>query len=552
VSGDEARRDAYLTAYELFEAVQSEAHAEALARIPLARERARRQDWPEVDLVLAGAAVVHDVSRPPSGVPLPPSAVTALVEQAEAARLPALLAVALGLRGLAASATGDTRGLMSDTSRAIALLDDEHQPPLDRCTGLVVAAGVFNTLRLWELVDALYGRAADLGPSCDVPAMAAAIGVNRVLTRVEWAVALLENGDEEQCLLRLRQALDAVPDALAQALPPLWRRDVEALGMVAGLLSGTAVADVAAQLATVRTSLEEDGDIEVLPLLDGAVAWSLWHSGSSEAAVEVANRLALVCSASSGARSFPLWVRAQVLAAAQPSAAVRAQQDHAAMLSRLRWESRQAVLVAAQAQIAAARRQAEHEGLSRAVRTDPLTGLDNRRTFDAWLDRGDSAPLPPTALLLVDLDDFKAVNDNYGHDYGDEVLRRLGRLLLESVRPGDLAVRLGGDEFAVLLSGESLTTSAARTRARELHAAISSETWGEVSRGLVVSASIGLAVSDRSRGGPRTAALYRAADAALYAAKGTGGDAVVVADDLDTGGLAGVGLTRPARRSALG
>jgi diguanylate cyclase (GGDEF)-like protein len=282
------------------------------------------------------------------------------------------------------------------------------------------------------------------------------------------------------------------------------------------------------------------------------VAWSLWHSGSIEAAVEVANRLALVCSASSGARSFPLWVRAQVLAAAQPSAAVRAQQDHAAMLSRLRWESRQAVLVAAQAQIAAARRQAEHEGLSRAVRTDPLTGLDNRRTFDAWLDRGDSTPLPPTALLLVDLDDFKAVNDNYGHDYGDEVLRRLGRLLLESVRPGDLAVRLGGDEFAVLLSGESLTANAARTRARELHAAITSEAWGEVSRGLVVSASIGLAVSDRSRGGPRTAALYRAADAALYAAKGTGGDAVVVADDLDTGGLAGVGLTRPARRSALG
>jgi hypothetical protein len=292
VSGDEARRAAYLTAYELFEAVQSEAHAEALARIPLARERARRRDWPEVDLVLAGAAVVHDVCRPPSGDPLPPAAVGPLVEQAEAARLPALLALALGLRGLAAAAIGDTRGLMSDTSRAIALLDDEHQPPLDRCTGLVVAAGVFNTLRLWELVDELYGRAADLGPSCDVPAMAAAIGVNRVLTRVEWAVALLENGDAHQCLLRLQQARDAVPDALAQALPPLWRRDVEALGFVAGLLSGTPITDVAAELAAVRASLDEDGDIEVLPLLDAAVAWSLWRSGSTGAAVDVANRLA--------------------------------------------------------------------------------------------------------------------------------------------------------------------------------------------------------------------------------------------------------------------
>jgi diguanylate cyclase len=550
VSGDEARRAAYLTAYELFEAVQSEAHAEALARIPLARERARRRDWPEVDLVLAGAAVVHDVCRPPSGDPLPPAAVTPLVEQAEAARLPALLALALGLRGLAAAAIGDTRGLMSDTSRAIALLDDEHQPPLDRCTGLVVAAGVFNTLRLWELVDELYGRAADLGPSCDVPAMAAAIGVNRVLTRVEWAVALLENGDAHQCLLRLQQARDAVPDALAQALPPLWRRDVEALGFVAGLLSGTPITDVAAELAAVRASLDEDGDIEVLPLLDAAVAWSLWRSGSTGAAVDVANRLSLVSSASSSARSFPLWVRAQVLAAAEPSAAVRAQQDHAAMLSRLRWESRQAVLVAAQAQIAAARRQAEHEGLSRAARTDPLTGLDNRRTFDAWLDRGDSAPLAATALLLVDLDGFKAVNDNHGHDYGDEVLRRLGRLLLKSVRPGDLAVRLGGDEFAVLLAGDSLTADAARTRAAELHAAISSEAWGEVAHGLVVSASIGLAVSDGSRGGPGTAALYRAADAALYAAKADGGDAVVAADDLTTGGRVAVAGPRSVPRSA--
>jgi diguanylate cyclase (GGDEF)-like protein len=208
------------------------------------------------------------------------------------------------------------------------------------------------------------------------------------------------------------------------------------------------------------------------------------------------------------------------------------------------------VLVAAQAQIAAARRQAEHEGLSRAVRTDPLTGLDNRRTFDGWLDRGDSAPLTATALLLVDLDDFKAVNDNHGHDYGDEVLRRLGRLLLESVRPGDLAVRLGGDEFAVLLSGESLTADAARTRAAELHTAISSEAWGEVSRGLAVSASIGLAVSVGSDQGPDAAALYRAADAALYAAKGNGGDEVVAADDLDTRGRGAVTGPRSVPRSA--
>ena len=64
------------------------------------------------------------------------------------------------------------------------------------------------------------------------------------------------------------------------------------------------------------------------------------------------------------------------------------------------------------------------------MNTDPLTGLHNRRVFDSWLDRRAPGRARPTALLLVDLDDFKTVNDTFGHDYGDEVLRRFGRLLL--------------------------------------------------------------------------------------------------------------------------
>ena len=554
----DARRSAYLSAYDLFEAVQSEIHAEALSQILPARDRARRAGWTEVDLVLAAAAVVHDVCRPPGGVPLPSSAVTPLVEQADAAGQPALLAVALGLRALAAATTGETRGQLSDASRAIALLDDEDQPPLDRCTGLVVAAGVYNTLCLWELVDEFYGRAAALEASCAVPGMAAAIGVNRVLTRVEWAASLLENGDTGLSTRLLVEARAAAPAALALDLPPLWRRDVEALSLVAGLLAGSVPVDeVAGELARSRASLDAGGDIEVLPLLDAAVVWSLLRSGDVARAIDAARRLEPTSSASAGARSFPLWVRAQAFAAADPSPAVTATAEHAALLSRLRWESRQAVLAAAQAQIAAARRQTEHERLSHDVRTDPLTGLDNRRAFDAWLDRGESGSLPATALLLVDLDEFKSVNDRHGHDYGDEVLRRVGRVLQAAVRPGDLAVRLGGDEFAVLLSGPALSIATARARATDLCTAVGTVEWGELSRGLRVSASIGLAITDGRGGGPGAAALYRAADAALYAAKADGGDTVVVSDDLGPGptGAVGAGRRLPAgaaARSALG
>jgi diguanylate cyclase (GGDEF)-like protein len=522
---DERRHAAYLAAYALFEAVQSEQHAAACAALPAARASAEVHGWPEVGLILDAAAFVHDLTRPSrSDSVVAPADLDVLVDCAEELGAPALLAVALGLRALTAATVGDTAGLMADASRAVALLDDEEQPAMDRCAGYVVTAAAFNTLPLWELVDELYTRASDLEPQCEAPAQAAAIAVNRVLTRVEWAVALLENGDLGEARLRLGQAADAVPAALAQSLPPLWRRDVEALAVVATLLSGRPPGDIEAAVTRHRQALLDDGDIEVLPLLDAATALALSRSGQAAAAAAAAARLAPTSSASSGARSFPLWVRAQVLAGAEPSAEVRAQQDHAALLGRQRWESRLAVLVAARTQIAAERRQGEHERLSHAVNTDPLTGLHNRRTFDAWLGRRSPNRQRPTALLLVDLDSFKRVNDTLGHDYGDEVLRRFARLLQASVRPGDLAVRHGGDEFAVLLEDEHLTVQAAESRARELIAAIADEPWSEVSPDLVVTASIGMAVTteqtDAVPGRPVDAAgLYRAADAALYAAK---------------------------------
>jgi diguanylate cyclase (GGDEF)-like protein len=83
---------------------------------------------------------------------------------------------------------------------------------------------------------------------------------------------------------------------------------------------------------------------------------------------------------------------------------------------------------------------------------DPLTGVSNRRAFDAALERA-AATGEPYALILIDLDDFKRVNDEEGHPAGDEVLRSVGRAAAQIARQGDCVARIGGDEFAVLAPG---------------------------------------------------------------------------------------------------
>jgi diguanylate cyclase (GGDEF)-like protein len=528
---DADRRAAYLAAYDLFEAVQGEAHAGAAAQAAVALEAAERAGWPEVGFVLAAAGVVHAVTRPVDGVGA--EAAASLRRRAEELEAPAFQAMALGLCALTASAVGDTAALLADASRAVALLDDDSQPPLDRSTAYVVVAAAFNTLRLWELVDELYTRAAEVGRQCEAPGQAAALAVNRVLTRLEWALAVLENGDEQESRFRLGRAGEAVPAALETQLPPLWRRNVEACADIVALLEGTGsdcLEDPLERLAGHRAELAAEGDIEVLPLLEAAAALALMRRGRLAEAVAAASRLPPALSCSSGARSFPFWVRATVLAASAPSAATGVQQEHAALVSRLRWESRLAVLAAARAQIAVERRQADHERLTQAVNTDALTGLYNRRSFDAWLERTPDQQRGRTALLLVDLDNFKQINDRHGHQAGDEVLRRVGRLMRASVRAGDMALRHGGDEFAVLLWETQLTAATALERARALRDAIRSEHWSEVVAGLVVTASIGVAVALPEGAEPDAMTsidagrLYLAADAALYAAKrdGTG------------------------------
>lgn len=157
--------------------------------------------------------------------------------------------------------------------------------------------------------------------------------------------------------------------------------------------------------------------------------------------------------------------------------------------------------------------------------TDPLTGVANRRELDHVVDqqvarvRRGAGTL---ALLMLDLDHFKRLNDTHGHQAGDEVLRRLARTIEQELRAGDLVGRYGGEEFAVVVAGrrpEELAGIAERIRMA----------IARMGGPTPVTVSIGVAWAP-AHGLSRTA-LFSAADEALYAAKAGGRNRVVIAGE---------------------
>jgi diguanylate cyclase (GGDEF)-like protein len=170
------------------------------------------------------------------------------------------------------------------------------------------------------------------------------------------------------------------------------------------------------------------------------------------------------------------------------------------------------------------------EALEELSETDALTRLSNRRSFDRRLDLELSRTWrygAKSALVMIDLDHFKMLNDRFGHRAGDEVLRRVASILNTEKRAGDLVVRYGGEEFAAILSdttiGEAINwAERARQRIAACRIAWSAST-------LTVTASFGIAGA--ASWAVTKEQLIESADQMLYAAKGRGRNIVVPAPD---------------------
>jgi two-component system cell cycle response regulator len=164
--------------------------------------------------------------------------------------------------------------------------------------------------------------------------------------------------------------------------------------------------------------------------------------------------------------------------------------------------------------------------LEEAARTDHLTGLANRRAIEEWAMRqlrGAARHKFPLWVVLADLDSFKSVNDNHGHDAGDAVLQKFAEILKENTRASDLSGRLGGDEFLLILT--HVERENIELTLNRLLEQFGSHMFAFNGLKVRVTASFGIAGLQGGEA-PDFSALVRQADKALYAAKRGGGNQV--------------------------
>jgi diguanylate cyclase (GGDEF)-like protein/PAS domain S-box-containing protein len=193
-----------------------------------------------------------------------------------------------------------------------------------------------------------------------------------------------------------------------------------------------------------------------------------------------------------------------------------------------------------------ARKQAEEQLQYQALH-DSLTGLPNRLLFNDRLRQfllESARELRSLALLLVDLDHFKEVNDTYGHGVGDTVLRRAGERFSGALRRHDTVARLGGDEFAVLLAGTG--EPGARRAAEKLCASLREPITAD---GLTLNIGCSIGVVLHPRDGDDAETLQRCADIAMYTAKRAGGGYAVYQSEIDPHSVEQIDMIAALRRA---
>jgi diguanylate cyclase (GGDEF)-like protein len=339
---------------------------------------------------------------------------------------------------------------------------------------------------------------------------------NIATLHLEWALELY----------RVRQVSEAEEHSLAAgahaalAAKQAGGPDAERLRQHAHLLAGCAAADgpdpagAARTIERYATALAARGLRREVSSAQPFLAVALSRSGQRRRALGVIERAVSDLPADSGWLTTAAVNHTRLILLGEDGGHVTASAlAYGDTLAQALWRQRQRTLHTATTMKSYDRLRGEHERVARIAEIDSLTGVANRRAFDRAVEsmgrRGDDRR---AAVLLIDLDTFKQVNDTHGHAAGDAVLRSVATELAGLVRDGDLLARIGGDEFGALLYGSD--GGAAKAVAQRMVEAI------DALDDCVVTVSVGVASSTASA----ILTMLNAADSAMYVAKRAGGN----------------------------
>ncbi len=506
---------AWIEAFRLVLAAQEEPKPDR-AEIDALIETADRNRWTEVSLRARSAAILHVLSG--GGRPQP--IIEEMCRGADMSGEPILVASALAFRSsiaLTVSTDGPaaTAAAEVDLIRAVVLLEQGGGDPLERVSAHTGCGIGFRALGLWELASTHYRAAAEVDPiaeapdlapyAADVAAMRRRIVYNVVDLETNRACALRVAGDSAASCAHAAQAtLDFEAICDDGSWPASWVDDLEVCALVTRALCGTDVSHRAQEVCSAPgAGPMRVGHARLALALSLAPARVVEARQAAEAAIEC-----LQGSESAEPVTLAMELAAELEAAPAGRRVAKTQTERLSHGQRRSVDSIQALLGAERLRVRSAQ-------LERHAHVDDLTGLANRRGFYRSLERLVADDAPEVAVLVVDIDRFKEINDRHGHLAGDRILQTVGLALVARLDAGDHAARVGGDEFFVLLAATNGPDAIERAHALRR----------EIATSCSVSVSIGVA-----SGPPRHfERLLSDADLALYRSKSLGGGRCVEA-----------------------
>ena len=441
----------------------------------------------------------------------------------------------LSVRALALARQGRMEPALLDLARAEAELAATEDPGL-RCWAHTGLGYSYLELRLYELAQPHLERAQELDASPIPLAEAPVIDLmNLVELHIRWADELERvhpySGSDEDVETHRKTGHDYAERALARA------KEVGQASLVATCrameLTSRPRVSAGDSLTELREAFASDASADYQggrSVAGSALARVLWSMGKRREAVDVA-REAVAYAESAGdwqISASAQWLLVEMEAQSGVPGATTGR-AYAGLLSRVLWQQRLSTLQGAQAALQLERVHRDKEIAQRAASEDSLTGVGNRRALDDCLRSlqadaaavnqvsGQAAPVSsPVSLLVVDLNDFKRINDTYGHLVGDEVLRAVAMAIRGVARSDDVVARLGGDEFVILARGAD--EEAGARLAGRVTDAVDALSVGTRDGAITLSASVGVATASS---GAEAALLLAEADEAMYAVKGS-------------------------------